>query len=95
MAEIAEPFGCELADQPDMGLRWVAVRVSVGALVGLAVIGLGVLLLPGQDLIEIDQQVVAVHPGSELGEPLGVVVARHAGVEHVIPTMKATYQVVA
>ena len=42
VAEVLEPLVRQAADQADVGLGRVAVRVLVGALVGLAVVGLRV-----------------------------------------------------
>ena len=94
MAQILEALVGQAADKADMGLGRLAVGVLVAALVGGPVEGLGVLLLPGQDLVEVHQQVVAVEPGRELGQSLGVVVARHPGVEHVVPAVEAADEVV-
>ena len=58
-------------------------------------IGLGVLLLPLQDLVEVDVQGVVFDPRGELVQPLAVVVAADPRVEDVVPAVQPADQVVA
>ena len=50
---------------------------------------------PRLNLVEINKQIIALYPRRELGESLVVVVARNAGVEHVVPAMESANQVVS
>ena len=62
MAQVVEALVGQLVDEWHVGLGRVAVRVLVAALVPAAVVGLGVLLLPGEYLLFVDAEVVALHP---------------------------------
>ncbi len=72
-----------------------SVRVREGALVGLAVEGLGVLAPPSGDLVFVDVDRSVFHPGLEASQALVVGVRGHPGADAEVPPVETTDQVFA
>ena len=68
--QLAQALAGELADVRGVRRLWYAVVVVVEAEVGVAVVGLRVVPLPGGDLVHVHPDLVVPQPGGELGEPL-------------------------
>ena len=95
VAGLAQPVVGELANEFDVGLIRGAHRVLKCPLIGVAVIGLRVRALPGEDFFFIHPHLVLLHPGVELGQDFAVVVFADPGVVAVIPAVHTADQVVA
>lgn len=93
--DTGEPVGGQAADQPNVGFLVGPVMILIGALIGVATVRLGVLVLPGGDLVRVDHDRVVLNPRSKGLKLLGVVVGADPGLDPVVPTVQVTDQVVA
>ena len=82
-------------NEADMRFLGRRVRVGVEAEIVVPLEGLRVVLLPGADLVGIDQDLAVLHPRGELGQHLRVIVLADAGIESVVPVVHAADQVLA
>ena len=74
MAEVVKTFVGQTPDKSHVRLIRRAMRILIGALVGGPVEGLGVFLLPSQDLVHVHHHLTVLDPGREAMQPLVVVV---------------------
>ena len=95
MSHAVETVGSEFPNRPDVGFVRRAVGVLIGALVGIAVERLGVLLLPRPNLILIDPDGFILDPALESVKSLAGVVGTDAGAESIIPIVEPANEVVS
>ena len=76
-----------------MRLLRSAVDILVGPLVAVAVVRLGMIELPGGDLILIDPHLVVFDPAAEPGQLLLILILADAGVEAIVPTVDTADEV--
>ena len=95
MPGLAQAVVGELANEFDVGLVLRAHRVLKRALIGIANVGLGMLLCPRSDFIFIYADLAVFEPGIKLGQRLGIVVFAHARVDAIVPAVQAADKIVA